>query len=79
MPWLQNFEQCLDMTTEDFVVVTPASDRGGDLLTAYFVELRELLKTGRLNKLILLFRDGLTAEVDRFDSFRFWRGLSELL
>lgn len=79
VPWPQNFEQCLDMTTEDFVVVTPASDRGGDLLTAYFVELRELLKTGRLNKLILLFRDGLTAEVDRFDSFRFWRRLSELL
>jgi hypothetical protein len=65
------------MTAEDLVVVTPISD--GDLLTAYFVELRELLKTGRLNKLILLFRDGVTVEVDRFDSFRFWRRLSELL
>jgi hypothetical protein len=27
----------------------------------------------------LLFRDGLTAEVGRFDAFRLWRRLSELL
>jgi len=26
-----------------------------------------------------LFRDGLTAEVGRFDAFRFWRRASELL
>jgi hypothetical protein len=79
VPWPQNFSQCLDMTAEDLVVVTPISDGDGDLLTTYFIELRELLKIGRLNKLILLFRDGLTVEVDRFDSFRFWRRLSELL
>jgi len=79
VPLPQNFSECLDMTAEDLVVVTPISNGNGALLTTYFIELRKLLKIGRLNKLILLFRDGLTVEVDRFDSFRFWRRLSELL
>jgi len=78
-PWPGNFARCLDIAIKDLVVVTPASSKGGDLLAAYFGELRELLKTGRLNKLVLLFRDGLTAEVGRFDAFRLWRRLSELL
>ncbi len=78
-PWPGNFARCLDIAIKDLVVVTPASSKGGDLLAAYFEELRELLKTGRLNKLVLLFRDGLTAEVGRFDAFRLWRRLSELL
>jgi len=78
-PWPGNFARCLDIAIKDLVVVTPASNKGGDLLAAYFEELRDLLKTGRLNKLVLLFRDGLTAEVGRFDAFRLWRRLSELL
>jgi hypothetical protein len=78
-PWPGNFARCLDIAIKDLVVVTPASSKGGDLLATYFEELRELLKTGRLNKLVLLFRDGLTAEVGRFDAFRLWRRLSELL
>jgi len=78
-PWPGNFARCLDVAIKDLVVVTPASSKGGDLLAAYFEELRKLLKTGRLNKLVLLFRDGLTAEVGRFDAFRLWRRLSELL
>ena len=78
-PWPGNFARCLDIAIKDLVVVTPASSKGGDLLAAYFEELRELLKTGRLNKLVLLFRDGLTAEVGRFDAFRLWRRISELL
>ena len=78
-PWPGNFAKCLDIAIKDLVVVTPASDKGGDSLAAYIEELRGLLKTGRLNKLVLLFRDGLTAEVGRFDAFRLWRRLSELL
>lgn len=78
-PWPGNFTRCLDVAVKDLVVVTPASDKDGDALAAYFNELRELLRTGRLNKLVLLFRDGLTAEVGRFDAFRVWRRLSELL
>ena len=78
-PWPGNFAKCLDIAIKDLVVVTPASDKGGDSLAAYIEELRGLLKIGRLNKLVLLFRDGLTAEVGRFDAFRLWRRLSELL
>jgi hypothetical protein len=78
-PWPGNFARCLDIAVKDLVVVTPAADKHGDLLASYFEELRELLKIGRLNKLVLLFRDGLTAEVGRFDAFRLWRRISELL
>ncbi len=78
-PWPGNFARCLDIAVKDLVVVTPAIGQDGDLLATYFDELRELLKIGRLNKLVLLFRDGLTAEVGRFDAFRLWRRLSELL
>lgn len=78
-PWPGNFEECLDFAIKDFIVVTPESDDGDHMLAAYLAELRGLLKSGQLNRLVLLFRDGLTAEVGRFDAFRFWRRPSALL
>jgi hypothetical protein len=78
-PWPGNFEKCIDIADKELVVVTPESAAEGDSLTAYLDELRRLLKTGRLNRLLMLFRDGLIAERGRFDAFRFWRHSSELL
>ena len=78
-PWLGSVEKCLDIAVKDLVVVTPASGDGADFLATCLMELRDLLKSGRLHSLVLLFRDGLTAEVGRFDAFRFWRRASELL
>jgi hypothetical protein len=77
-PWPGNFAECLDVAVKDLVVVTPTSNEG-DALARYLDELRGLMKSGRLNRLVLLFRDGLTAEVGRFDAFRFWRRTSKLL
>ncbi len=78
-PWPGNFAECLDIAVKDLVVVTPAAAEDGDALAKYLDELRRHLKSGRLDRLILLFRDGLTAEVGRFDAFRFWRPTSPLL
>ena len=78
-PWPGNFAKCLDTAVKDLIIVTPASDEDGDFLAAYLLELREMLKSGQLSRLVLLFRDGLTAEVGRFDAFRLWRRSSALL
>ena len=77
-PWPGNFSECLDFAVKDFVVVTPVSDER-ELLGIWLEELRGHLGSGRLDRLVLLFRDGLTAELGRFDAFRFWRRSSELL
>ncbi|MFQ6003894.1 MAG: hypothetical protein ACE5OQ_00180 [Woeseia sp.] len=78
-PWPGSFSKCLDLAVKDFVAVTPVPDQGEDLLTACLAELRDLLRAGRLHRLVLLFRDGLTARFGRFDAFRLWRRTCELL
>lgn len=78
-PWPGTFAECLDIAVKDLVVMTPATDEGGELLHAYLKELRGLLKSRRIDRLVLLFRDGLTARCGRFDAIRFWRRPSELL
>ena len=78
-PWPGSFAECLDIAVKDLVVVTPAVAEDRDSLAKYLDELRRHLKSGRLDRLVLLFRDGLTAEVGRFDAFRFWRRTSPLL
>ena len=78
-PWPGNFTACLDIAVNDLVVVTPAESGDDKLLAIYLDELRSLLKSGRLDRLILLFRDGLVAEAGRFDAFRVWRRISPLL
>ncbi len=78
-PWPGNFAECLDIAVKDLVVVTPAESGDSDALAKYLDELRGLLKSGRLDRLVLLFRDGLTAEAGRFDAFRLWRRMSPLL
>ncbi len=66
-----------DIAVKDLVVVPPAED--GESLVSYLDELRGLLKRGSIDRLVLLFRDGLVAEAGRFDAFRFWRRMSPLL
>jgi hypothetical protein len=78
-PWPGNFAECLDFAVRDLVVMTPEEDEDGDALSRYLDELRAHLKSGRLDRLVLLFRDGLRAEVGRFDAFRFWHRGSGLL
>lgn len=79
--WSGDFDHCLDVAINGFVAVPPdVHDDSRPVLQADWLEkLRLLLKNGGLNKLTLLFRDGLSVELGKYDAFRFWRTVSPLL
>jgi hypothetical protein len=77
--WPGTFEACAEASVQGFVAVTPETDLRCETLHAYLVELRELLRSRRVSRLILLFRDGLRAEVGSARTLKFWRRDSELL
>jgi hypothetical protein len=74
-PWPGSFADCLEIAVQDFVALPP----GDDALVNYLSELREQLRRGRIDRLMLLFRDGLSARIGRFDAFHIWRKTSSLL
>jgi hypothetical protein len=59
--------------------VTPETDQRSEALCDYLRQLRELLRAKRVSRLILLFRDGVRADVRRSSTLRFWRRDDELL
>jgi hypothetical protein len=75
-PWL-DFDVCLGLSPQGFVAVVGEESTEG--LSAHLTALEGLLKCGKLKRLVVLFRDGLKVELDRFDRLRVWRGLSPLL
>lgn len=79
--WTGEFDRCLDIAVNGFVAVPPDvhDDSRPVVQAAWLDKLRQLLKEGSLNKLTLLFRDGLSVEIGRYDVFRFWRTVSPLL
>ncbi len=77
--WPGNFAACADASLHGFVAVTPENDFRTATLEAYLTELRQVLRSNRVSRLILLFRDGVRADVRRSDTLKFWRRDSELL
>ena len=77
--WPGNFAECAEASVKGFVAVTPEFDYNPDHLVAWLEELRGLLRSGRLSQLILLFRDGLRADVRRSQTLKFWRRDTNLL
>ena len=77
--WPGNFAACAEASLNGFVAVTPEFDASPEHLHEYLVELRELLRSNRVSRVILLFRDGVRADVRRSDTLKFWRRDSELL
>jgi len=75
-PWL-DFETCLGSSPQGFVAVVDEKPTEG--LSAYLTALAGLLKRGKLQRLVVLFRDGLKVELDRVDRLKVWRGMSPLL
>ena len=53
--------------------MTPATDARRETLHAYLGELRDLLYSKRLERLVLLLRDGVRADVRRSHRLKFWR------
>ncbi len=77
--WPGSFADCAEASLHGFVAVTPESDLRHETMEAYLRDLRGLLRSNRVSRLILLFRDGLRAEVRRSDTLKFWRRDNELL
>lgn len=64
-----------------FVAVMPelAPQASAVTLRKCLETLRRMLRRGDINSLALIFRDGLSVEISRWDVLRFWRGTSPLL
>lgn len=77
--WPGSFVACAEASLHGFVAVTPELKAAPEYLHQYLTELRELLRSSRVSRLILLFRDGVRADVRRSDTLKFWRRDSELL
>jgi hypothetical protein len=77
--WPGDFAACAEASLHGFVAVTPESDQRSSTLETYLHELRGLLRSGRVGRLVLLFRDGLRADVRRARTLWFWRRDNELL
>lgn len=78
-PWPGDIASCLQASVAGFVAATPEFNDDPALLERCLLELRAALRSGRLSRLILLFRDGVRADVRRLHGLRFWRRKSELL
>jgi len=78
-PWPGNITACTDQSVAGFVAETPEFDDSPELLESCLDELRQALRSGRLNSLTLLFRDGVRAHVRRSHALRVWRRSSRLL
>ena len=78
-PWPGNFADCAEASVKGFVAVTPTNEYDPERLMAWLHELHNLLRSGRVSRLVLWFRDGLRADVRRSQTIKFWRRDSELL
>lgn len=77
--WPGEFAACADASVKGFVAVTPEFVFNPEQLEVWLEELRDLLRSGRVSRLILLFRDGLRADVRRSQTLKFWRRDSDVL
>ena len=78
-PWLGNLDSCLELAVNGFVADTIGEDISIEHVQELLDTLRRNVNKGRLSRLILLFADGLRAEVRRSQVLRVWRRSSPLL
>jgi hypothetical protein len=78
--WPGTIAKCLEKSVAGFVAEAPEFDDNPDDLLEYCLrELNAALKSGRLDSLTLLFRDGLRAHIRRSHAVRVWRRSSPML
>lgn len=73
----QDLDACTASSPLGFVAVTPLGS--SDMLAAYLDRIANQLKTGKLKRVTLLFRDGLSVVLEKSAWLRFWRGTSPQL
>ena len=76
--WPGDISICADAAEAGFVAVIPEPD-DPRLLAKCLNELRDLLRHGVVDRLVLMFRDGVEATVERGHRWRFWQRESEVL
>jgi hypothetical protein len=76
--WPGDIASCVEASLAGFVAVVPEKD-DPELLDRYLRELRELIRSQRVSRLTLMFRDGVVATVERAHRWRIWRRGSPVL
>jgi hypothetical protein len=74
--WPGSIAACIEQSVAGFVAVTPEYEDDADdneLLEICLYELRLALNARRLRRLVLVFRDGVYADVRRSQAVRIWR------
>lgn len=77
--WPGSIAGCAEATPGGFVAVTPQGRHDTASIEGWLRELQGAVQDGRIGHLIVLFRDGLRADIRRSQRLRFWRRDSELL
>jgi hypothetical protein len=76
--WPGTIASCIELSDAGFVAVA-SENSDSELLEACLHEARAALRSGRLSRLTLVFRDGICAEVRRTHALRVWRRTSAFL
>ncbi len=76
--WPGDIPSCVEASVAGFVAIVPEYD-DPSILERCLGDLRVLLRTGRLSRLTLMFRDGIEATVEPGHRWRFWRRRADLL
>ncbi len=76
--WPGDIRSCAEAAGSGFVAVVPGRDDPA-VLQQSLADLRDLLNAGRVGRLMLIFGDGIEAEVLRKQRWRVWRRESPLL
>jgi hypothetical protein len=79
--WDGDIEEILASSTAGFVAVMPdlAPEDAALAFDDCLARVRRMLKRNIIKSTTLLFRDGLSIEINRWDAMRFWRRVSPLL
>jgi len=76
--WPGDIASCVEASLNGFIAVIPEQD-DAEVLDRCLHELRDLIRSRRVSRLTLMFRDGIVADVERSHRWRMWRRGSPLL
>jgi hypothetical protein len=76
--WPGDIASCVEASLNGFIAVIPEKD-DAEVLERCLHELRDLIRSQRVSRLTLMFRDGIVANVERSHRWRVWRRSSPLL
>jgi hypothetical protein len=77
--WPGDIGACLDATPGGFVAAVPPVSGEGAAANGELAALRDALRSGRLDRVILISADGIRATLRGADRLRFWRRAAALL